>query len=142
MAYDGIMMSRVVKEYQQQILRGRISKIYQISQYELAVQISFAISKNMKLLFSIHPMYARTQLTSLTYPTPANPNAYTMLMRKHLEGAYIESIEQVQFDRIIDMRFIGTNELKDTVEYHIYIEIMGKHSNVILTHENIKSLIV
>lgn len=137
MAYDGIMMSRVVKEYQQQILRGRISKIYQISQYELVMNIR-SHSKNYKLFISIHPMYARTQLTSLTYPTPANPNAYTMLMRKHLEGAYIESIEQVQFDRIIDITCVGTNELKDIVKYHLFIEIMGKHSNVTLTHENLK----
>ena len=137
MAYDGIMMSRVVNEYQQQILRGRISKIYQISQYELVMNIR-SHSKNYKLFISIHPMYARTQLTSLTYPTPANPNAYTMLMRKHLEGAYIESIEQVQFDRIIDITCVGTNELKDIVKYHLFIEIMGKHSNVTLTHENLK----
>lgn len=137
MAYDGIMMSRVVKEYQQHILRGRISKIYQISQYELLMNIR-SHSKNYKLFISIHPMYARTQLTSLTYPTPSNPNAYTMLMRKHLEGAYIESIEQIQLDRIIDITCVGTNELKDVVKYHLFIEIMGKHSNVTLTHENMK----
>lgn len=137
MAYDGIMMSRVVSEFKQQILRGRISKIYQISQHELLMSVR-SHSKNYKLFISIHPMYARTQLTSLTYPTPSSPNAYTMLMRKHLEGAYIESIEQVQLDRIIDITCVGTNELKDVVKYHLFIEIMGKHSNVTLTHENMK----
>lgn len=137
MAYDGIMMSRVVDEMSTQILRGRINKIYQISQYELLLNIR-SQSRNFKLFISIHPMYARVQLSSLNYPTPQTPNAFTMLMRKHLEGAYIESIEQIQLDRIIDMTLVGTNELKDVVKFHIYIEIMGKHSNAIITYENKK----
>ena len=120
MAYDGIMMSRVVEQLQTQLERGRINKIYQISQYELLIHIR-SQSQNKKLLISIHPMYARVQLTSLSYPTPQTPNALTMLLRKHLEGAYLESIQQIQLDRIIDMTFVGTNELKDVVKFHIYI---------------------
>lgn len=137
MAYDGIMMSRVVENLQSQLERGRINKIYQISQYELLFHMR-SQSSNMKLLMSIHPMYARLQLTSLSFPTPPSPNAFTMLLRKHLEGAYLESVKQIQLDRIVDMTFIGTNELKDTVKYHIYIEIMGKHSNVVIAHDNNK----
>lgn len=93
---------------------------------------------NSKLLMSIHPVYARLQLTSLSYPTPPSPNALTMLFRKHLEGAFIESIEQVGLDRIIHFSLISTNEFKDTVKLHLYIEIMGKHSNVILTYDDLK----
>lgn len=137
MAYDGIMMSQVVFQLQNQIERGRINKIYQISQYELLFHVR-AYGKNMKFLMSIHPMYARMQLTSLTYPTPPTPSTLTMLLRKHLEGAYIESIQQFQLDRIADILLVGTNEFKDIVKYHIYVEIMGKHSNVVVTHENNK----
>jgi len=137
MAYDGIMMSRVVDEMSTQILRGRINKIYQISQYELLFNIR-SQSRSYKLFISIHPMYARVQLSSLNYPTPQTPNAFTMLLRKHLEGAYIESIQQIELDRIIDITLVGTNELKDKVRFHIYIEIMGKHSNAIITFENNK----
>lgn len=135
MAYDGIMMSQVVKQLQNQIERGRINKIYQISQYELLFQIR-AHSSNVKFLMSIHPMYARLQLTSLSYPTPPTPNSLTMLLRKHLEGAFIESIEQIELDRIVKITLIGTNELKDQVKLFIFIEIMGKHSNMIVTLEN------
>lgn len=137
MAYDGIMMSRVVENLQSQLTRGRINKIYQVSQYELLLHIR-SKSQNMKLLISIHPMYARLQLTSLSYPTPPSPNSFTMLLRKHLDGAYIESINQIEYDRIVDIVLVGTNELKDQVKFHIYIEIMGKHSNVIITYENNK----
>ena len=44
----------------------------------------------------------------------------------------------MQLDRIVDIEIIGVNELKDTVKYHIYLEIMGKHSNAILTYHNNK----
>lgn len=137
MAYDGIMMSQVVKQLKNQLERGRINKIYQISQYELLFHIR-SHSQNMKLFISIHPMYARIQLTHLNYPTPSTPSNLTMLLRKHLEGAFIESIEQLQLDRIVDIVLIGTNEMKDRVKYHIYIEIMGKHSNVTITHHDNK----
>lgn len=137
MAYDGIMLSRVVENLDSRLTRGRINKIYQISQYELLFLMR-SQSANQKLLMSIHPMYARMQITGLSFPTPASPNAFTMLLRKHLEGAYLESVKQIQLDRIVDMVFVGTNELKDIVKYHVYVEIMGKHSNVIITHENNK----
>ncbi len=137
MAYDGIMLSCVASQLQDKIKKGRINKIYQISQYELLFHIRCQ-AHNYKLLISIHPMYARMQLTTLSYPTPPSPNALTMLLRKHLEGAFLESIEQYQLDRIVKMTFIGTNELKDTVHYEVYIEIMGKHSNVIVVNENHK----
>ena len=135
MAYDGIMMSRVVTNLKTSLNRGRINKIYQISQNELLFHIRSA-SENKKLLILIHPMYARLQLTDLSFPTQPTPSALTMLLRKHLEGAFVESIEQIQLDRIIVITMIGTNEFKDTVKYKMYIEIMGKHSNVVVTHEN------
>ncbi len=139
MAYDGIVMSQVVQDISNTIKGGRINKIYQISQYEMLFQVR-AQSKNMKLLVSIHPMYARVQLTTLSYPTPQVPNALTMLFRKHLEGAWIESIEQVELDRIIQINLYGRNELQDVKQYHMYIEIMGRHSNMILTNEDNKIL--
>lgn len=137
MANDGIMMSRVLHQLKNQIMTGRINKIYQISKYELLLIIR-CHSRNHKLLISIHPNYARVQLTTLSYPTPQNPNALTMLLRKHLEGAYIETIEQVGLDRIYDFSIIGTNEFKDQVKLHMYVEIMGKNSNVIVTYEDHK----
>lgn len=137
MAYDGIMLSRVCEEISSSLTRGRINKIYQISQHELLIHIR-SQSKNLKLFISIHPMYARMQMTSCQYPTPSSPSALTMLLRKYLEGAYLESVKQIELDRIVNLTFVGTNELKDIVKYHIFIEIMGKHSNIIITHEDYK----
>ena len=104
MAYDGIMMHQVIKELNNTITGGRINKIYQISKYELLIQIRNNRT-NYKLLLSCHPMYARIQLTNLIYPTPESPNPLTMLFRKHLEGGYIKEINQIELDRICHILF-------------------------------------
>lgn len=135
MVYDGMMMSRVTSQLNKEILKGRINKIYSISKNEILMTVR-SQGKNKKVLISIHPMYARLQMTTLSYPTPDFPNALTMLLRKHLEGGYIFHIEQIQLERIIHMEVAGRNELGDQVVYHIYIEIMGKHSNFVLTYDD------
>lgn len=137
MAYDGIMMHRIKDVLHETIQGGRINKIYQISKYELLFQIR-SQRKNYQLLISAHPMYARVQLTSLDYPTPESPNPLTMLFRKILEGGYIKDIEQIDLDRILKITFSTHNELGDYIEYILYIEVMGKHSNVILVDTNQK----
>lgn len=135
MAYDGIMMHQVIDALNNTILSGRINKIYQISKYEMLLHIR-ANRQNVKLLLSCHPMYARIQLTELEYPTPEQPNPLTMLFRKHLEGGYIKKIEQIELDRICHILFASHNEFGDYVEYHCYIEVMGKHSNIILCNQD------
>ena len=139
MAYDGIMMHQVIDDLNKTITGGRINKIYQISKYELLIQVRNNRT-NYKLLLSCHPMYARIQLTNLDYPTPESPNPLTMLFRKHLEGGYIKKIEQIELDRICHFLFGCHNEFGDYVEYHCYIEIMGKHSNIILCNQDKKIL--
>lgn len=137
MAYDGIMMHQVINSLNSTIKSGRINKIYQISKYELLFQVR-ANKQNYQLLISSHPMYARAQLTSLSYPTPESPNPLTMLFRKILEGGYIKDIEQIDLDRILKITFACHNELGDYIEYLLYVEIMGKHSNIILVGNNNK----
>ena len=75
MAYDGIMMHQVIDDLNKTITGGRINKIYQISKYELLIQVRNNRT-NYKLLLSCHPMYARIQLTNLDYPTPESPNPF------------------------------------------------------------------
>ena len=137
MSYDGIMMHQVIGALNNTITGGRINKIYQISKYELLINVR-SNRTNYKLLLSCHPMYARIQLTNLNYPTPDSPNPLTMLFRKHLDGGYIKAVKQIELDRICHIIFGSYNEFGDYVEYNCYIEIMGKHSNAILTYDNNK----
>ena len=135
MAYDGIMMKAVLKQLHQQLYQGRINKIYQISNYELLFNVR-ANQTNVKLLISCHPSYARVNLTNENYTMPEVAPQLVMLLRKHLEGSHIQSIEQIGLDRIFKFTFLSRNELGDLVELYAYIEIMGKHSNFILCDQN------
>lgn len=137
MVYDGILMSRVINQINNTLIGGRVNRIYQISAYELLMTIR-ANRQNYKLLLSCHPMYARLQLSDLDFVSPQSPSHMTMLFRKHLEGGYLTKIEQVGLDRIARLDFSAFNELGDKVNFFMYVEIMGRHSNITLTDESNK----
>ena len=132
MAFDGLMTSSVAASLKESLLAGRINKIYQLSNHEILMQIR-AQGKNQKVLFSTHSSYARVQITKLDYQYPDEPPMFCMFLRKHLEGGIIYNIEQINHDRIIKFTIRHINELGDQMIKFLYIEIMGKHSNLILT---------
>lgn len=137
MSMDGIMMHVIKDKLSTTLFQGRINKIYQISNYELLFNIR-ANKSNEKLLISCHPNYARVCITNETYPTPEVAPQLVMLLRKHLEGAFIKNIEQIECDRIYKFVIATRNDFRDLITLNIYIEIMGKHSNFILCDENNK----
>ena len=59
--------------------------------------------QNYKLLLSAHPVFGRIQTTKAELPNPQNPNTYTMIMRKYLQGAVIEDIQQLENDRVLEI---------------------------------------
>lgn len=131
MTFDGIFTKQIVNELQQTLNNGRISKIYQPYKNELIFQVR-ANGKNQKLLLSAHPSYARIHVTKESYDNPSEPPMFCMLLRKHLEGSIIENIRQVDMDRIIIFDIKGRNELGDVSFKQLIVEIMGRHSNIIL----------
>lgn len=135
MSFDGFLMHRIIECLKNELMFGKVNRIYQVSKYEMLFQIR-ANRKNVKLLISCHPNYARLNLTQIDYPTPTTPSVLTMTFRKHLEGSFIKDIRQVNYERICEIDFLGRNELGDDVLYTLYIEIMGKHSNIVLTKPN------
>ena len=135
MAFDGLMTKTVANTLKEQLVAGRINKIYQLSNHEILMQIR-AGGKNQKLLFDTHSTYARLQRTKSDYQYPDEPPMFCMFLRKHLEGGIIYHIEQVNDDRIIKFTIRHMNELGDQMIKFLYVEIMGKHSNLILTDAN------
>lgn len=131
MTFDGIFTHAIVNELQKTLDSGRISKIYQPYKNELIFQVR-SNGKNHKLLLSAHPSYARIHLTNELYDNPHEPPMFCMLLRKHLEGSIIENIRQVDMDRIIIFDIKGRNELGDVSLKQLIIEIMGRHSNIVL----------
>jgi predicted ribosome quality control (RQC) complex YloA/Tae2 family protein len=131
MSFDGIVTRAVVHELSRLLNGGRITKIYQPSELELILHIR-SHGKNHQLLLSAHPSYARVQLTKAKSDNPTEPPMFCMLLRKHAEGGIIESIKQVGMERIIHLDFRTRDELGDVVNQRLVVEIMGRHSNILL----------
>jgi len=130
MAFDGLFTKAMTHELQQ-LVSGRISKIHQPNSQEIVLHIR-AAGKNSRLLVSIHPSYSRIHMTTESIDNPSEPPMFCMLLRKHLEGGFISSISQLDMDRVIILRVEGKNEIGDDMVRELHIEIMGRHSNVIL----------
>ena len=134
MAFDGFFTHAVVHELDQTLATGRVAKVNQPYPAELIMTIR-AHRHNYSLLLSANPTYPRMQITQIAYQNPAVPSNFAMTMRKYLEGAILESIEQVDNDRIIKMNFKTRDELGDQERLVLVIEIMARHSNVSLVNE-------
>ena len=131
MSFDGFFLHHMTEELRRELLGGRIQKINQPFEQELVLQIR-SNRKSHKLLLSAHSVFGRVQLTDTTFKNPAVPNTFIMVMRKYLQGAVIEAIQQVENDRILEISVSNKNEIGDSVAVTLVIEIMGKHSNIFL----------
>ena len=131
MSFDGFFLHHLTKELQDELLYGRIQKVNQPFEHELVLTIRNN-RKNYKLLLSAHPVFGRLQITKTDFQNPQTPNTFTMIMRKYLQGAVIESITQIENDRVLEIAFSNKNEIGDNIKVTLVVEIMGKHSNIIL----------
>lgn len=137
-AYDGLMTYRVVKELQA-LVGGRINKVHQPYILDLMIQVR-SNRQSVQLLISANAMYARLQLTDTPIKNPQEPPMFCMMLRKHIEGGFITAVEQIGRDRVIVFSVRSRNELGDEENKRVYIELMGRHSNVVLTNEDGKIL--
>ncbi|MBM7701805.1 Rqc2 family fibronectin-binding protein [Metabacillus iocasae] len=140
MSFDGIFTYAILQELKEGLESARISKIHQPFSNELMLQVRTK-GENRKLFISAHPSYARAHFTTESYENPAEPPMFCMLLRKHLEGNIIESVYQLGLDRVIVIETIGRNEIGDVTSKQLIIEIMGRHSNVILVDKD-KNMII
>lgn len=134
MSFDGVFTHAMVRELKDQLVTGRISKIHQPYENEVVLVIR-AQGKNRRLLLSAHPSYARIQLTEIAYTNPDNPPNFVMMLRKHLEGAILEDIHQVENDRVVHFTFSKRDELGDLQNIVLIVELMGRHSTIVLLNK-------
>ena len=135
MSFDGFFLHHMVEELRAELLNGRIQKINQPFDQELVLQIR-SNRQSHRLLLSAHPVFGRIQLTETTFENPAQPSTFIMVLRKYLQGAVIESIEQIENDRILEITVSNKNEIGDYIQATLIIEIMGKHSNILLVDKS------
>ena len=135
MPMDGLTAGFAARELNEILRGGRIDKITQ-PERDAVVLVIRAGGENHRLLLCASPNNARCHLTMGSFSNPLEPPALCMLMRKQLTGARITEIRQVGGDRIIHVDMDAVNELGDHVLRRLVLEIMGRHSNLLLLDEN------
>ncbi|MCK1253336.1 NFACT family protein [Streptococcus uberis] len=140
MSFDGFFLHYLTEELSDKLLNGRIQKVNQPYERELVLGVRNH-RQNFKVLISAHPVFGRIHLTDSNFQNPQVPNTFTMIMRKYLQGAVIESFKQIDNDRIIEIGVSNKNEIGDDIKATLIIEIMGKHSNIILVDRNQNKII-
>ncbi len=137
MPFDGIVARCIVEELTKVLVGGRIEKVFQPEADEIVMNIR-AWNTNHKLLLSASANYPRIHVTDAVKENPAAPPVFCMLLRKHLSGGKILAFEFHDYERIIGMHVESANELGDVSVKKLIIEIMGRHSNIILVNSEDK----
>jgi predicted ribosome quality control (RQC) complex YloA/Tae2 family protein len=134
MSLDGVFIKSIINELDKKLTGGRVDKIHQPDKNEIVMSIR-SKGENLKLLITAAGSSPRLHLTSITRKNPMEPPMFCMLLRKHLTGARITSLRQINFDRIVEISFESRDELGTLANKSLIVEIMGKHSNIIFVNE-------
>ena len=135
MPMDGLTVGFIARELDRTLKGGRVDRITQ-PERDAVVMVIRAGSENHKLLLCASPNNARCHLTTGAFSNPLEPPALCMLMRKQLTGARITEIRQEAGDRIVRIDLDAVNEMGDHVLRRLVLEIMGRHSNLMMLDGN------
>lgn len=133
MPFDGVVTKAVSDELNYILTGGRVFKVYQPERDTLLLHIR-ARSRNVKLLLSCNANSARIHLTEMEYENPSSPPMFCMLLRKHLIGGTVIKVDFSNYERILTLCIEAADELGDKSYKKLIIEIMGRHSNIILVN--------
>lgn len=136
MNIDGITLHALASELDQQIQGARIDRITQPDKMTIVLSLRQP-GKNMTLTISAAPDRPYIALSDQTYDNPPTPPAFCMLLRKHLESSRIANLEQHHLDRILWLNFDVLGKGGRIITKSLIIELMGRHSNIILVEDNI-----
>lgn len=131
MSFDGFVLRAVLHEWQETLIGGRITKIKQPTATDLNMTVRKS-GQNHTILFSIHPSFARLHFSPAPESGPAEPPMFCRMLRKNLEGGFIREIKQDGLERIATLHIEGTDEIGDRENKRLVMELMGKHSNLLL----------
>jgi len=131
MSIDGILLSAIKTNLNNKLKDGRIDKIYQPSKKNITITVRNN-NYNHQLLISSDSRESRIQITDFDFENPQFPPDFCMLLRKYLMRGIIKDISQPKFERIMKIEIESYNNL-----YYMFIEIMGRYNNIILTNDNL-----
>ncbi len=136
MALDGAFLYAVKNELDI-LINAKCDKVFQPTRDEIIIVLR-TFSGTKRLLLSANANSARAHITELPLDNPKTPPMFCMLLRKRLCGGKLVSIRQNGLERIIFFDFECINELGDTEILTLAVEIMGRHSNIVLVDSNSK----
>ena len=131
MPLDGLTLHFMAQELNEKLAGGRVDRVMQPEKDTLILLLR-ADNANHRLLLCASPNNPRCHLTAASFPNPLEPPMFCMLLRKHLLGARLQRVTQQQGDRVLHFDFDAIDELGDHVLRRLIIEIMSRHSNLIL----------
>ncbi len=135
MALDGAFLACLREELTAALPEARVDKIHQPSKEELVIHMRHR-GGSERLYLSARANSPRVHFTRNAPENPASPPMFCMLLRKRLTGGRLIAIRQNGWERALYFDFDCVNELGDIVRLTLAVEIMGRHSNVILIDEN------
>lgn len=135
MAFDAIVVNSLARELNEMLEGTKIDKVYQPEKDEVCLKIR-AGKDNYKLVLSASPSHPRVYIAdNYEKQNPKKAPVFCMMLRKHIQSGVIAGVVQVGFERIIRIAIDSYDELREKTRKYLYVEIMGKHSNIILVHD-------
>ena len=135
MPYDGVMIHTIARELEASLCGARIDRILQPERDEIHLVLR-APGKKARLILSSNAQFARVYVSGEATRQDDHPPMFCMLLRKHLSGGKLLRVRQLGLDRVLYFDFSAHDELGDEAVWTIAVEMMGKHSNIILVNQN------
>jgi len=124
----------VATDLNNKLAGGRIDKVFQPERDEIALLVRSA-GANYRLLLSANPSHPRAHITQHTKDNPPHAPMFCMILRKYLSGGRVSCVSSIDYERIITVHVMSQDEMGDTTEKRLIVEVMGKHSNILLVNE-------
>lgn len=140
MAFDGLFLRKIKEELKVKLSGSRVDKISQPEKDEIIVSFR-GREGNFKVLMTSSSDTARVHLTEETRKNPLQAPLFNMVLRKNIGGGKLKDIVQINGDRILDFIIESTDEMGFDSKYHLIVEIMGKHSNIVLVRDRDNKII-
>ena len=129
MIYDSLILSAVTDELTRILTGGKVERITQPTPFDIVVRV-FTPNGKYDLLLCCDAEFARAHLTWIKRENPPSPYPFCGLLRKYLEGARVTGFDRPSGfgERVLVVNF----RAHDGAPFSLVVEIMGRHSNVIL----------
>lgn len=135
MAFDGFITKSVITELKNTIIGAKVNKVFEPTKNDVVLSL-YNNGNNYLLDLCANPEFCRICLTSHSKQNPQNAYNFCMLLRKYLIGGKITKISNYDLERTVEIQFECYNDLNDLVKRKLFVEIMSRQSNIILTNEN------